>query len=102
MAQAMRRNLPGGPSIVFHRCQIKGQTHIRGNGPNNLQTITGFDVNALYLWCTGLFMSMGKRCVYRFNEVSNKMQLSYDYGMSEKQIPGWLIVHVIFLTCVTW
>ena len=61
MAQAMRKNLTGGPSLVFHHCQLKGEslvfhhcqlkgeTLFRDNEGNIMQTITGFDANALYL-----------------------------------------------------
>ena len=54
-----------------------------------MQTSIDFDVNALYLWSTGLFTPMGKPCVHHFNEMSNKMEFLYDRGVNEKQIT-WL------------
>ena len=85
MTCAMRDNLTGGQSIVFHRCQLKGKTLIRDNEGNIVQTVTGYDANALYLWCTGLEMPMGKPRVYHYNVVSNQIELSFDPGVSEKQ-----------------
>ena len=31
MGNIMQSNLTGGPSIIFHHCQVKGVTPIRGN-----------------------------------------------------------------------
>lgn len=45
--QTVKRNIVGGPSIIFTRHHCVGQTLIRGQKPCRL--ILGFDVNALYL-----------------------------------------------------
>ena len=52
-----KKNMVGGPSIIFHRYQEAGKTKIRekemeeqGKEPNMCQTIVGYDANALYLW----------------------------------------------------
>ena len=51
----VKQNLVGGPSIVFHRKHVKGETKIRGNeygqGAKICDQIQGWDSNALYLWC---------------------------------------------------
>eukprot|EP00732_Lithocolla_globosa_P003741 Lithocolla_globosa_v1_NODE_3122_length_1759_cov_57.233568.p2 type:complete len:179 gc:universal NODE_3122_length_1759_cov_57.233568:98-634(+) len=63
----------GGPSIVFHRYHEVGKTKI-SRATFNTKTnkwsvskngkwvgqITGFDANALYLWCLGQEMPTGK------------------------------------------
>ena len=54
-----------------------------------MQTVTGYDANALYLWCTRLAMQMCKPGVYRYNVDSEKMELSFYPGISEKQ-DAWL------------
>ncbi len=44
---ALKKNIVGGPSIVFNRYQERGKTCIRGGKP--CETVIGFDANALYL-----------------------------------------------------
>ncbi|PVD28864.1 hypothetical protein C0Q70_11459 [Pomacea canaliculata] len=46
----LRDNITGGPSIIFHRNHEKSQTCIRNNLSKPVQSIEGFDANALYLW----------------------------------------------------
>ncbi|XP_072172025.1 uncharacterized protein [Diadema setosum] len=46
--QAMKKNLVGGPSIVFTRYHEQGVTKIRGG--KICQKVVGYDANALYLW----------------------------------------------------
>ena len=45
MAKAMHCNLTGGPSIVYHRFPIKGQTSIHGNRAYAVQMTICLDVN---------------------------------------------------------
>ena len=45
----LREEMVGGPSLIFHRYHEKDKTHIRG-GEDLVQSIIGFDANALYLW----------------------------------------------------
>lgn len=51
----VRKNLVGGPSIVFHGCHEKDGTKIRavefGNSATPCVQIQGVDANTLYLWC---------------------------------------------------
>ena len=47
----LKRNLTGGPSIVFTRLAEAGSTKIRLNGEETCRSIQGFDSNALYLFC---------------------------------------------------
>merc|ERR1711860_412145 len=44
----IRQQLVGGPSIIFNRYKEKGVSLIRGDKP--VETLEGFDANALYLW----------------------------------------------------
>ncbi|BFZ06709.1 hypothetical protein BsWGS_09748 [Bradybaena similaris] len=48
--ETMRNNITGGPSIIFHRYHEKNKTCIRGNKTKTVQSIKGFDANALYLY----------------------------------------------------
>lgn len=52
-----KKNMVGGPSIIFHCYHEVGKTKIRehemnsqGKDPKVCQKIIGYDVNALYLW----------------------------------------------------
>ena len=52
-----KKNMVGGPSIIFHRYHEKDKTKIRekemtdqGKEPTTCQKIVGYDANALYLW----------------------------------------------------
>ena len=52
-----KKNMVGGPSIIFHRYHEKDKTKIRereitdqGKEPKMCQKIVGYDANALYLW----------------------------------------------------
>ena len=52
-----KKNMVGGPSIIFHRYHEKNKTKIRevemtaqGKEPKMCQKIVGYDANALYLW----------------------------------------------------
>ena len=58
MYRTLKANITGGPSIVFHREHVRGETRIRGNGPL-CGSILGYDANALYLWALGQDMPTG-------------------------------------------
>ena len=67
----MRRNLTSGPSIIFHRKQVKNETLIRNNPTRVVKSIVGYDANALYLWCTAQNMPMGHPRTFRLNADNN-------------------------------
>ena len=53
----MKKNMVGGPSIIFHRYHEAGKTKIRekemkdqGKEPKVCEKIIGYDTNALYRW----------------------------------------------------
>lgn len=52
-----KKNIVGGPAIVFHRYHKSGETKIRGN--KTCEKIIGFDANALYLWSIAQEMPSG-------------------------------------------
>ena len=55
----MRRNLVGGPSIIYHREHCVGKTCLF-NLPNNVcKAIKGYDANALYLYAFDQYMPCG-------------------------------------------
>ena len=53
----VKKNIVGGPSIIYHRKAVKGETKIRGG--KECQKVLGYDCNALYLWCIGQDMPVG-------------------------------------------
>ena len=68
----LKSNITGGASIVFHRHHQSGKTRIKrpiydpktqqwnlGKNGNTVKNITGYDANALYLWCIGRSMPCG-------------------------------------------
>jgi hypothetical protein len=71
--EKLKSNITGGASIVFHRHHEAELTKIKrpiynmdtqdweiGNEGKTVKNITGFDANALYLWCIGQSMPCGK------------------------------------------
>lgn len=54
-----KKNLVGGPAIVFCRHQKKGETFIRESNKKLCQKIVGYDANALYLWAISQPMPTG-------------------------------------------
>ena len=65
--RAVKEGIVGGPSIVFCRRQVAGETLIRSIdwlGNTNPEAklcrgVAGYDANALYLWCTAQKMPTG-------------------------------------------
>ncbi|BFZ20032.1 hypothetical protein BsWGS_23071 [Bradybaena similaris] len=47
--ELLRKNITGGPSIIFHRDHEAGRTFIRKNPAKVVKSIQGYDANALYL-----------------------------------------------------
>src|SRR6218665_2346400 len=54
----MKRNIAGGPSIIFTRYAERNKTRIRGL--KKFKKVIGYDANALYLWCLGFDMPCGR------------------------------------------
>lgn len=54
----MKRNIAGGPSIIFNRFAKRDLTTIRAG--KACKKIIGYDANALYLWCLGNVMPCGR------------------------------------------
>ena len=55
------RGIVGGPSIIFHRYQVAGETKIKGK--EICKKIIGFDANSLHLWCTAELIPTGYYCL---------------------------------------
>ena len=85
IGQIMRRNLTGGPSIIFHRHQVKDVSLIRNNPAQIVKSIVGYDTNALYLWCMAQNMPMERARVYRLNSESKLLEKVFNPDVSEKQ-----------------
>ena len=61
----LRQQLVGGPSIIFNRYKEKGVSKIRGD--KDVETLEGFDANALYLWGIMQDMPTGHPVIRRKN-----------------------------------
>ncbi|GFN95225.1 hypothetical protein PoB_002173100 [Plakobranchus ocellatus] len=48
--EELRKQIVGGPSIIFHRYHEKGITKLRGESGKAVQSLVGYDANSLYLW----------------------------------------------------
>ena len=55
-----KRNLIGGPSILFHRYAEAGKTLIRGEPVKKCRRVCGWDCNSLYLYCFDQQMPEGR------------------------------------------
>ena len=62
-----RDNMVGGPSIIFHRYHQKGETYLR-SGSVPVESVRGYDANALYLGCTGKEMPTGFATYWQLEE----------------------------------
>ena len=80
-----KKNMVGGPSIIFHRYHEAGKTKIRekeitdqGKVPKTCQKIVEYEANALYLWAimqnmpTGSFTTLKEETGFK-KESSTKM-----------------------------
>lgn len=54
-----KKNLVGGPAIVFCRHQKVDETPVRDKGEDLCKSIVGYDANALYLWSISQEMPTG-------------------------------------------
>ena len=88
--ETIRKNLVGGPSIVFHRYHWKDDTYLRTQNPEIesklCQSVIGFDANALYLWALSQQMPTGW---YIRRRTENNFKLEDPFRQS-KQATAWL------------
>ena len=103
-----KKNMVGGPSIIFHRYHEKNKTKIRevemtaqGKEPKMCQKIVGYDANALYLWAIMQNMPTGsftrRREETRFKKESS-VKLATEWLEWEAQNRGIHIRHQINAT----
>ena len=81
---AVKRNIIGGPSIIFKRYHEADKSFIRGNPQKPCKKIIGFDANALYLHCLGKEMPVGSFVRRSLNDEfkprkRDKYVLAYDW-----------------------
>ena len=90
----LKSNIVGGPSIVYHRYHEKGVTEINRlhyNQEKNewyynsqgkiVNTIVGFDANALYLYCLGQDILCGK-----LEWIPTKDEYNVEYEIETKNL----------------
>jgi len=89
----LKENITGGASIVFHRYHEADETRIKkpifengqwkeGKEGKLVKNITGFDANALYLWCIGQNMLCG---ILKYKD-GDDFDIENDFGMVEVDI----------------
>ncbi len=61
----LKRNIVGGPSIIFHRYHEVDKTLIRGG--KVCKNVVGYDSNALYLWAISEVMPVGDYGTITYN-----------------------------------
>jgi G:T-mismatch repair DNA endonuclease (very short patch repair protein) len=86
----LRKNIVGGPSIICHRNHEKDVTRIRGN--KLVQSIKGYDTNALYLWAIMQKMSTDYPVTQRKQD-GLKVHKSKTYTLQCRDYLTW-IAHV--------
>ena len=88
---SVRKNLVGGPSIVFHRYHEAGKTKLRehqyGDEAKVCGRVLGVDANALYLWCVMQDMPVGHPIV---REASNNFAPVTHQRQNSKAAHAWL------------
>ncbi len=70
---SLKRNIVGGPSIIFHRFHKVDETRIRGG--KICKKVLGYDTNTLYLWVISEVMPVGD---YGTTEQYDLQQLKTD------------------------
>lgn len=78
----LKDGVTGGPSIIFHRMHIAGETRIKNK--DLCQKVIGYDANSLYLWCMAQYMPTG---IYSLREKTNNFKKATRYS---KQGIQWL------------
>ncbi len=94
--QTIKRNIVGGPSIIFTRHAKVGETLIRGDKP--CEKVVGYDANALYLWSIGQDMPEGMFVIRRSEnefrpEIRDKYMQSFNWFTYLNQYEGTHILH---------
>ena len=92
----LRNQLVGGPSIIFHRYHEKGVTKIREKEHDeekgeakNVETLEGFDANALYLWAIMQNMPTGTPVVRKKTDNFTPRQWG-KYGLLAREWLEWV------------
>jgi len=90
--QLLKANTVGGPSIVFHRKHVAGETRLReavyGKSAELCHRVVGYDANALYLYCIGQEMPTGTPKRWVLDEETQTFEESVARG--SKTAHGWL------------
>ncbi|KAL8613898.1 hypothetical protein ACOMHN_032888 [Nucella lapillus] len=84
--ELLRQHMVGGPSIIFHRYHEKGKTHLRDPEGQLVQSLEGYDANALYLWALMQDMPT-EEPIRRRKENAFKAEKLDKYGQTAR---GWL------------
>ncbi|GFO23695.1 hypothetical protein PoB_005020000 [Plakobranchus ocellatus] len=87
--EELRKQIVGGPSIIFHRYHEKGITKLRGENGKAVQSLVGYDANSLYLWAISQDMST-EHPVRRRREKDFQPELIDKYGRLSREWLEWV------------
>ena len=92
----IKRNIVGGPSIIFHREHGAGQTLLYDEEGNVCVIILGYDANSLYLWgldqempCGGYIRRMGPDFKPEYRLYNREMYDWMDFEAMTENITIW-------------
>ena len=91
--QLFKENMVGGPAIIFHRHAEKGQTKIResqyGQAARPVQSVVGYDANALYLWALSQPMPVGLFTTWTPSSCGDELQPSKSWRAADEWL-AWM------------
>ncbi|GFR60792.1 novel protein similar to DNA polymerases [Elysia marginata] len=87
--EELRKQVVGGPSIIFHGYHEKGITKPRGESGKAVQSLVGYDANSLYLWAISQEMPT-EHSVRRRKENNFQPELKDTYGRLSREWLEWV------------
>lgn len=83
--QLFRKNMVGGPAIIFKRYAEVGATAVRSNPERSVKKIVGFDANGLYLWALCQPMPVGLYTHWRYpSQESTKLEPTFPWRAGDE------------------
>jgi len=89
----LKKNMVGGPSIVFHHYHEVGKTYIK-NSKNIMKKGFGYDANALYPYCLSLDMPTG-RCKHLEKNLTDQNEIKeYNKYLTSDKFAGFIEIDI--------
>ncbi|RUS83075.1 hypothetical protein EGW08_009161 [Elysia chlorotica] len=87
--EELRKQIVGGPSIIFHRYHEKGKSKLRGESGKPVESLVGYDANSLYLWAISQEMPT-EHPVRRRESNDFKPEFVDKYGQMSREWLEWV------------